>query len=878
MNAKEIFSNEEGKNGELSHKLRTVADLIRHIKTKENSSPANYSIFLGAGASVTSGIRTATQLIDEWAKELYERFCDGQHAESAEAAKSFFENKHSSWYNPDNPYSSLFEKKFDLPTQRRRFVEQEVDGRFPSIGYAYLASLVDKNYFNTVFTTNFDDLINEAFYLFSNTRPIVCAHDSSIHSISITSKRPKIVKLHGDYLFDDIKSTLRETESLEQNTKDKFVEFCKEYGLIVVGYSGSDRSIMDVLEFLARQENYLKNGVYWCLRRTDKVCHTLRNLIWKDKVYPVLIDGFDELFAEIHNQTVQADLKLNSSKRQSKLHQTIQNIINDKFNLSSNQVISKEIQSIRNDGESKDISEFIKQIQTANESSRVGMTDVRNLLEIDALIESSDLSKAEETCSMYYESAEKIEGKKLYIEKYIDIYKKLGTDQKVSFWCDKLLEIDPNNIEYHLKKARSIGRPQDRVDYLTETINKFKYSTSLLNYTSSSLIDLAQEAVQTEATKHIDSATKLLEQSLSIDPSLDNLAWTLKTENLRTAHENTSDENEKKSIKESISEHVKLARTRHPEHNQTLDITRQQLDLACEKSELKGFLDFLLELAKKSSITKRRRILSIAAQSFDRAYEIDDNSSLKADLKTFIEEILEPEAKSIHIAIAKIRYYSSVAHNKVLAKEELELLLKRKSLAAHVAEILKLPLKFDKKTLEKLQEKLEKDKHELKKTYYFETLSEIYVFKGDYDLAEQHLETAYMEGLSLKSYVASKSYLLLLTEKYHQIISLAAQHASKLNLKDSDSIHINIQCAAKKTQNKIYNEVLLRNLSAQSHSDDVKICAFSLLEKPMDAKRMIKKKLEMDPGLIFKYNRWPALSPDCFPEEIDDLEIQAKQS
>lgn len=196
MKAEDIFSNVNGKNGELSHKLRTVSDLIRHIKTKEKSSPANYSIFLGAGASVTSEIRTAAQLIDEWAKELYERFCDGQVAESAEQARLYFESKHSSWYSPDNPYSSLFEKKFDLPTQRRRFVEQEVDNKLPSIGYAYLASLVDNNYFNTIFTTNFDDLINEAFYLFSNTRPLLCAHDSSIHSISITSKRPKIVKLH----------------------------------------------------------------------------------------------------------------------------------------------------------------------------------------------------------------------------------------------------------------------------------------------------------------------------------------------------------------------------------------------------------------------------------------------------------------------------------------------------------------------------------------------------------------------------------------------------------------------------------------------------------------------------------------------------------
>src|SRR5690606_19426577 len=126
-----------------------------------------------------------------------------------------------------------------------------------------LVSLVENNFFNAIFTTNFDDLLNEAFYQLSSTRPIVCAHDSSVHSISVSSKRPKIIKLHGDYLFENIKSTLRETESLESNTSDKLKEFCKEYGLIVVGYAGNDRSIMDILDFLIKNDTYLRNGVYW---------------------------------------------------------------------------------------------------------------------------------------------------------------------------------------------------------------------------------------------------------------------------------------------------------------------------------------------------------------------------------------------------------------------------------------------------------------------------------------------------------------------------------------------------------------------------------------------------------------------------------------
>jgi len=181
------------------------------------------------------------------------------------------------------------------------FVEREVAGKTPSIGYAYLTSLVKGDYFQTLFTTNFDDLINEAFYLYSDQRPIVCAHDSSINSITVTSSRPKIIKLHGDYLFDDIKATAKETESLEQNMKAKFSEFAKDYGLIVVGYSGCDRSIMDAISVLLKNDAYFKNGIYWCLRKDSEVSDDLRKLLWKDKVFFVEIDGFDELFAEIYS-------------------------------------------------------------------------------------------------------------------------------------------------------------------------------------------------------------------------------------------------------------------------------------------------------------------------------------------------------------------------------------------------------------------------------------------------------------------------------------------------------------------------------------------------------------------------------------------------
>lgn len=109
-------------------------------------------------------------------------------------------------FDKENEYSELFEALYDQPTQRREFIESCITGANPSWGYVYLTNLLDKGHFNTIFTTNFDDLVNEACFTFSNNlRPIVCAHDSSIASVRLTTTRPKIIKLHGDFLFDNIK-------------------------------------------------------------------------------------------------------------------------------------------------------------------------------------------------------------------------------------------------------------------------------------------------------------------------------------------------------------------------------------------------------------------------------------------------------------------------------------------------------------------------------------------------------------------------------------------------------------------------------------------------------------------------------------------------
>ncbi|MCG9552664.1 SIR2 family protein [Vibrio sp. Isolate32] len=284
----------------MSQIFKPQKHLINILKNTQNHHP-NFTLFLGAGASVTSKVKPAGELIKEWRQAYSDMYdCESEKLED------------QYWYGKHQEYSVLFEKLYDQPSQRREFIETCIDNAKPSWGYIYLVNLLKNKHFNTIFTTNFDDLVNEACYTFSDSlRPIVCAHDSSINSVRLTSERPKIIKLHGDFLFDNIKNTVRELESLESNMREKFKQYASEFGLIVVGYAGNDRSVMDTLNTLLFTGEHFPHGVYWCVREDTKfedLSEPLKALSRFPNFHLVKIDGFDEFFAQIH-QALDCDLQ-----------------------------------------------------------------------------------------------------------------------------------------------------------------------------------------------------------------------------------------------------------------------------------------------------------------------------------------------------------------------------------------------------------------------------------------------------------------------------------------------------------------------------------------------------------------------------------------
>ena len=137
-----------------SHNMRTAEHLTNLIKTRVDST-AEFALLLGAGASATSGVITASEMVKQWRKTLFASYQGGDNYNDWIAKQD--------WHNFDDEYSRLFEAVYDQPSQRRAFIENAVKDAKPSWGYAYLVSLIQKKIFNIIFTTNFDDLINESY-------------------------------------------------------------------------------------------------------------------------------------------------------------------------------------------------------------------------------------------------------------------------------------------------------------------------------------------------------------------------------------------------------------------------------------------------------------------------------------------------------------------------------------------------------------------------------------------------------------------------------------------------------------------------------------------------------------------------------------------
>jgi len=268
----------------------SAEEFARRLKVMAEGTDKRFAVFLGAGCSVSSGIPAAGDLVrGQWLPRLRD-VCAPECKDLDTWAKEQFLD-----YDPKNPaasYGAVIKRLFLSPEERQREIENLCDGKFPGFGYAALASLVamEGGHLNVVLTTNFDDLMADALYLFSRARPLVIHHESLAGYIRPTRTRPLVVKLHGDHRLSP-QNTADETSTLKEDIEKQIRSVLHDRGLIFIGYGGNDQGIANMLASVPKEG--LPLGVFWISRAepqgTIRPWLESRNAIWVEK------GDFDEL-------------------------------------------------------------------------------------------------------------------------------------------------------------------------------------------------------------------------------------------------------------------------------------------------------------------------------------------------------------------------------------------------------------------------------------------------------------------------------------------------------------------------------------------------------------------------------------------------------
>lgn len=291
-----------------------VAEFLR----RHGSRAPSLMWFLGAGASAAAGVPTAGQMIWDFKRSIFcseERVallaCENLEDPAVRGRiQRHFQAPHPT-EGATEEYAHYFELAHPDDGDRRRYVQEQVLGATPSFGHEALASLIKADRMRMVWTTNFDRCVETTVTRAFNDAGRLTVADlsnSNVLTEAIAEERwPILGKLHGDFQSRRLKNTAEELRTQDSQMRQALTASCKRYGLVVVGYSGRDESVMQAL-MEAAVEGGFPQGLFWIHRGPEPPLSGVQTLMSRAVVAGidaaiVEAETFDEILGDVLRQT-----------------------------------------------------------------------------------------------------------------------------------------------------------------------------------------------------------------------------------------------------------------------------------------------------------------------------------------------------------------------------------------------------------------------------------------------------------------------------------------------------------------------------------------------------------------------------------------------
>jgi hypothetical protein len=300
------------------HSILTLDAFVRSIGVRRT---APIAMFVGAGASTSSGIPSAQMCIWEWKRQIFLTNNPGLEDQFAELSLDGVRRRIQRWLdkqqiypkeNAPDEYGFYIRQCFPISDDRRAYFAELIRQASAHIGYRLLCHLAEADLIRSIWSLNFDGLAARAAANFKLS-PIEVGIDTQGRASRPPAKGELLcVSMHGDYRYDPLKNTPEELQEQEAALRSALIGELRDTSLVVSGYSGRDQSLMEALHAAYGQ---LGAGVlYWCgFSETEPPPHIARLLEHARshgrKAYFVPTFGFDDLLTRLSLHCLHGDAR-----------------------------------------------------------------------------------------------------------------------------------------------------------------------------------------------------------------------------------------------------------------------------------------------------------------------------------------------------------------------------------------------------------------------------------------------------------------------------------------------------------------------------------------------------------------------------------------
>lgn len=246
-------------------------------------------LFLGAGASMSSGMPSAGQCIWEWKRDIFLSNNPGLEEQFGELSLPSVQTRIQTWLDHQrcfpplghaDEYGAYIEACFARAEDRRLYFERWVKQCKPHLGYQLMALMAAEGLIKSVWTTNFDGLAARSATA-ANVTPIEIGIECQQRLFRAPGERElACVSMHGDYRYDRLKNTPDELSDQEADLRSSFVQSLKTHTVVVCGYSGRDDSVMEAFsEYVATTPSGSTRPLFWTQYGDDEPLEAVTSLL-----------------------------------------------------------------------------------------------------------------------------------------------------------------------------------------------------------------------------------------------------------------------------------------------------------------------------------------------------------------------------------------------------------------------------------------------------------------------------------------------------------------------------------------------------------------------------------------------------------------------